>query len=51
MEGNTKIKPQFMKKGKSKNLQMDLWNILIGERLEGIQGLYVLILGKNKLNL
>ena len=33
---NIKIKLLFMKKGKSKNLLMALWNILIGERLEEI---------------
>lgn len=48
VEENIKTKLQFMKKGKSKNLLMALWNILIGERSKEIQDKYVLIVGKNK---
>ena len=51
VEENIKTELQFMNKGKNKNLLMDLWNILIGERQKENRDKYVLIVGKNILKL
>lgn len=51
MEENIKTKQQFMKKGKNRNLLMDLWNILIGKKLGEILDKYALLVGKTKITI